>query len=482
MLDNRLEICSEMVSGKGIVCDVGTDHAYLAVELIKTGKCEKVIASDIKDGPLDAARKNIEKYGVSDRVSLVKSNGVEDVELDGVTDIVIAGMGGETIADILRSADKIKVGTNMILQPMSKISYLRKWLGRHDYKIMEEKVANDGGKLYIIMRAEKISGLPWMITGFEAREGFFENDEFGAMYREKESARLAKKGKALEHAGMIDEAVHYCAMSERMLRGTEEVDINEIYSFLNSKYPFSLQESWDNSGMLVDNYDMTCSKVLLTLDIDSAAAAEAGCKGAKLIISHHPVIFEPLKKLDFNSPVCILSRLGIAAICMHTNLDIAHGGTNGVIVKKLSDVLDISANMRSLEELGDGRSLGWIIELIDGIKVNKLAYYLKKIFGCAFLRVNRNCGSFISRIAVCSGSGGSLMKLAIEKGCDAMITGDVKHDVWIDANNKNFTLFDCGHFHTENLVLGELRRALEEKFPLLDVEIAESSVDPCIYY
>lgn len=74
------------------------------------------------------------------------------------------------------------------------------------------------------------------------------------------------------------------------------------------------------------------------------------------------------------------------------------------------------------------------------------------------------------------------MKLAIEKGCDAMITGDIKHDVWIDANNSHFTLFDCGHFHTENLVLGELRRVLEEKFPLLDVEIAESSIDPCLYY
>lgn len=74
------------------------------------------------------------------------------------------------------------------------------------------------------------------------------------------------------------------------------------------------------------------------------------------------------------------------------------------------------------------------------------------------------------------------MRFAEEKGCDAMITGDVKHDVWIDANNLRFTIFDCGHFHTENLVLWELRRVLEEKFPLLDVEIAEMSVDPCIYF
>ena len=63
-----------------------------------------------------------------------------------------------------------------------------------------------------------------------------------------------------------------------------------------------------------------------------------------------------------------------------------------------------------------------------------------------------------------------------------MITGDVKHDVWIDANNSRFTIIDCGHFHTENIVLWELRRALEEKFPMLDIEIAESTEDPCMYY
>ena len=75
-----------------------------------------------------------------------------------------------------------------------------------------------------------------------------------------------------------------------------------------------------------------------------------------------------------------------------------------------------------------------------------------------------------------------MLGLAIEKGCDALVTGDVKHDVWIDANNQNIALFDCGHFHTENIVLTELRRVIEEKFPQLDVEISERSIDPCIYF
>lgn len=74
-----------------------------------------------------------------------------------------------------------------------------------------------------------------------------------------------------------------------------------------------------------------------------------------------------------------------------------------------------------------------------------------------------------------------MLGLAVEKDCDALVTGDVKHDVWIEANNRHLALFDCGHFHTENIVLTEFRRVLEEKFPQLDVEIAERSIDPCKY-
>ena len=74
-----------------------------------------------------------------------------------------------------------------------------------------------------------------------------------------------------------------------------------------------------------------------------------------------------------------------------------------------------------------------------------------------------------------------MLSLAAQKGCDALITGDVKHDVWISSQNMGITLIDCGHFHTENPVLWELRRVLEEKFPQLDVEIAERSTDPCEY-
>jgi putative NIF3 family GTP cyclohydrolase 1 type 2 len=163
---------------------------------------------------------------------------------------------------------------------------------------------------------------------------------------------------------------------------------------------------------------------------------------------------------------------------MHTNLDIAEGGTNTVIVGKIAEKLGISANIEPLEDCG----LGCIIELEKVVDCDELAEILKDIFNIERIKMSMYGEYILSKIAICSGSGGSLWKLAQAKGCDALITGDVKHDVWIDANNSKFTIIDCGHFHTENLVLWELRRVLEEKFPMVDVEISESSVDPCEYY
>lgn len=479
MLDDRLKTCMEMVSGKGIVCDIGTDHALLAAELIMSGKCKKVIASDVKEGPLDAAQRTVKKYGISDKVEIVLSDGLENLRLDDVSDIVIAGMGGETIVKILEKRIPELEGIRLILQPMSKPEILRKWLYQNVIQIKSERAVEDGDKMYTVICAERDIEESRELTEFETLAGFFENDdELGKKYHQKEAARLIKVGDSLKNAGKTDEGEHCLAMSHKLMKGVEGIAAADIFSFLNEKYPFNLQEKWDNSGFLVNTGNKNCRKILLSLDITNFAVREASLKNADLIISHHPVIFDPIRKVDRFDPVYNLIENGISAICMHTNLDIADGGTNTVILRKIAQKLKLSDNIEPLEDSG----LGFILEVEEPIDVDELSVILKKVFKAECIKVSRYGKRIISKIAVCSGSGGSLMRLADEKGCDAMITGDVKHDVWIDSNNRFFTLFDCGHFHTENLVLCELRRALEEKFPLLDVEIAESSVDPCVYF
>lgn len=481
MLDNRLKKIAELVSGEGIACDVGTDHAYLAAELINSGKCSKVIASDVKEGPLDSARNTVEKYGIQDKVELVLSDGLDNVDLTGVTDIVIAGMGGETIAEIIgnSSADKPE-NVRFILQPMTKVELLRKKLYEYQYEITGEYAVEDKDKIYVIITAERSDD--WkQLTESDALYGFFDdNDEVGKKYRSREKARLEKISASLKNAGDINGSQHYAALAQKMESGADIAEIGEIYSFLNSLYPFGLQEKWDNSGLLVENYDMKCSKVMLSLDITNKAVNEAFEKGAELIISHHPVIFEPRKRITRNDPVFRLIEREIAAICVHTNLDIAAGGTNGVILCKLREKLELAGEPQPFEELGGGNGLGWIIDIEEAVSPKQLAEVCKEIFGCEYIRMSK-CRHKISRIAFCSGSGGSMLGEAMEKGCDALITGDVKHDVWIDANNNDIAVLDCGHFHTENLVLWELRRVLEERFPQLDIEIAECSSDPCEY-
>lgn len=485
MLDKRLTACAELVTGRGIACDVGTDHAYLAAELINSGKCRKVIASDVKEGPLASAKATVEKYGIGDKVELILSDGLEKVPLEGVSDVVITGMGGETIAaiiDAIESAPSDIADIRWILQPMTKPEFLRKRLYEQGFEITGERVIEDGDKLYVVMTAELSSSDIRNLTETEALYGFFDDDdELAEKYRKRESERLSEIAVNVEKAGKFEDAQHYRAVAEKLVSGTGVEEIGTVVGYLDSLYPLDLQENWDNSGYLVESGYSEVSKVLLTLDITNEAIEEADRKNAELIVSHHPVIFHPLKRIGRDEPVYKLVHYGIGALCMHTNLDIAEGGTNGVILRKFREAFSISAQPEPFEEVGGGNNLGWIVTLDDAVTTDEFGKTLKQIFGCEYVRVSRNSNYKLSKIAFCSGSGGSMLSLTMEKGCDALVTGDVKHDVWIDANNSDIALFDCGHFHTENIVLTELRRVLEEKFPLLDIEISEHSVDPCRY-
>ncbi|MDO4864265.1 MAG: Nif3-like dinuclear metal center hexameric protein [Ruminococcus sp.] len=477
MLDKRLQTCIDYVGGEGIVCDVGTDHALLAAELIRSGKCGRVIASDVREGPLEAARRTVEKYGIADKVELVLSDGLAQVPLEGVSDIVIAGMGGETIADIIRAAaEDIPAGVSWVLQPMTKPEHLRRALYELGWQIVGERAVEDGDKMYVVMRAEA-SAESRSLTEFEARYGFFaEEDEMGRRYRLREAEQLSRVGSALAEAGRDADAAHFRAMAYKLENGADFVPAREIYALLDSLYPFATQEKWDNSGLLVDA-GLDCCKVLVTLDIDRRAVDEAELKGADLVVSHHPVIFDPLRSVSREMPVYRLIQNDISAICMHTNVDKAQGGTNGVILRELSARFELAGEPEYISD----EECGYVCTLAESVPVGDFAAVLRDIFGCEHIRVSAGAQT-VKKVAFCSGSGGSFLADVAEKGGDTYITGDVKHDVWLEAEHLGVKIFDCGHFHTENPVIWEFRRVLEEKFPQLDVEVAESSTDPCVYF
>ena len=152
-LSDRLENILELVP-KGLACaDIGCDHGFMAIELVSRGISPKVIASDLRTGPLERARENVEKAGLSDKISLIISDGFSAIEPGSVKTAVIAGMGGMLIRDILISGmDCIKQMDEFIVQPQSNIPEFRNFLRLNGFEIKRNNVLIDAGKYYFPMR------------------------------------------------------------------------------------------------------------------------------------------------------------------------------------------------------------------------------------------------------------------------------------------------------------------------------------------
>ena len=138
-LDSRLLSALPYLSGDGIAADIGSDHAYLPIEIIKRGMARRAVACDINQGPIEAARRNIAAAGLTDRIDTLKTDGLHGVENFHPTDIMIFGMGGELITAILSAAPWIRnPAIGLILQPMTKGEVLRSWLLENGFSILDE--------------------------------------------------------------------------------------------------------------------------------------------------------------------------------------------------------------------------------------------------------------------------------------------------------------------------------------------------------
>ncbi|MDO4199703.1 MAG: class I SAM-dependent methyltransferase [Clostridia bacterium] len=166
-LSERLKLCVDMVTPQSKVADIGTDHAYIPIWLALNGIIRSALACDIRNGPLENASKNIEKYGLSDVISTRLSDGLLNIGENEADEIIIAGMGGNIISNILSSChwpnkkDKI-----FILQPMKYEERLREFLAEHGYKIEKEKATICSGKVYTAMKVIYL-GVPQKIENYE---------------------------------------------------------------------------------------------------------------------------------------------------------------------------------------------------------------------------------------------------------------------------------------------------------------------------
>lgn len=151
-LSPRLKTVAQLVRPGARLVDVGTDHAYLPAALLLEGRIEGAVAADLRRGPLDRARQTAREYGCTERMEFRLCDGLSAIAPEEVDTVVIAGMGGETIAQILAAAPWTREeGVRLILQPMSGQHQLRAWLQGAGYCILEERLAKEGETLYVVL-------------------------------------------------------------------------------------------------------------------------------------------------------------------------------------------------------------------------------------------------------------------------------------------------------------------------------------------
>ena len=231
--------------------------------------------------------------------------------------------------------------------------------------------------------------------------------------------------------------------------------VKDFYGYLNSIAPFETQEDWDNSGMLVGDMNAEVKKAAVVLDITHEEIKKAKAIGADLIISHHPVIFNPIKSVTKGSMPYELDASSINALCCHTPLDIADGGTND----SLAELLGINVTRADDPIL----RLGTVEPTTAQELAGKIANTLNTKVRYA------DAGKTIKKIAICTGAGCSLIEAAGE--IDAFITGDASHHNFLDCVQAGITLIAAGHYETEIIVVPVLVKKLQAQFP--DIEIID---------
>lgn len=219
-LGPRLALCAALVREGSPLCDVGTDHAYLPIWLLKTGKVPRALACDINPGPLEAARRDGAKYEVGEALSFRLSDGLRAVLPQEAGDVVLAGMGGELILRIVGETPWLRDGAKrLVLQPMSSVAELRRGLAELGFQVLQEQAVVDGGKVYSAFSAA-YQGAPVengplypylgkLIPGAPHVEGYarkvlrsLEAQRQGALHRE-DSQRAAQLEELLSQIGQI---------------------------------------------------------------------------------------------------------------------------------------------------------------------------------------------------------------------------------------------------------------------------------------
>lgn len=257
--------------------------------------------------------------------------------------------------------------------------------------------------------------------------------------------------------------------------------IREITTVIEQFAPLDLQESYDNAGLIVGHPDDEVHGALLAVDVTEEVLDEAECEGCNLIITHHPIIFHPLKRFNSADAVqrCVerAIRQGIALYACHTNLDSTFGGMSWY----LAELLGIGA-LRVLEPSASDPQVGFGVvgELSEPIDAQTFLRQVQQKLGLQVIRHSAIARPEVQRIAVCTGAGASLIGAARRATADLYLTADLKYNDFMTPD-RALTVADIGHFESEYCAIQLLFDILSKKMITFAVRKSKHSCNPVNY-
>ena len=253
----------------------------------------------------------------------------------------------------------------------------------------------------------------------------------------------------------------------------------DIIKVIEDFAPLSIQEGWDNSGLCVGSPEDEVTSVLLALDCTPALVDEAVACGADMIVTHHPLIFSGLKKISTDDmvgeAVVKAIKAGICIYAAHTNADKVLEGVSGAMAARLGLM-----NVTVLDQDGECTGLGAVGDFPEPITAEQAISLVKEKFSLKSMKTSRPIEGMISRVAMCGGSGGSLIAAARKAGAQLYISGDISYHNFFTP--KGFMLMDIGHYESEIEIVDILFSLIKKNFPTFAVRITQNINSNPIYY
>lgn len=239
--------------------------------------------------------------------------------------------------------------------------------------------------------------------------------------------------------------------------------VKDIIGNLEKKYPKVNAENWDNVGLIVGKLNQEVKKVQLSLDTTDKAIENAIKNGAELIITHHPMIFKPVKTIttmdSLGRKIIKLIENNKSLYAMHTNLDSSKDGLNDYILNLLeienSKIIDVN-------EFDNEVGIGRLYTLSKEMNIDEYATFVKNSLKIKNIRIiSENREKIVRKVALINGSGMSYWRKVKSLGADLFITGDIGYHDALDAKEAGINVFDIGHFESENCFVELLRKDIE---------------------